>query len=195
MKNVFLFFGAHDGSMVKQLDVVTNSNVYGNDIVWDEVHLFEPQDAHEQLLRTLESTDPRVRYHKSAVSTINSIETFYIKGDPSLGYMSSTLDEKKFAGQLYHTLQVNVVNIIEWIRDNTNENDFVCIDMDIECEEYNILPAFIESDIMDRIKFISVEFHANKSHKWSVDHFDIQMERYLRHKLGNKFLDHNMYYA
>ena len=124
MKNVFLFFGAHDGSLINRLDTVTDSNVYGSNIVWDEVHLFEPQPVHEESLRALEAKDSRVRYHKLAVSTTNGTETFYVKGDPGMGYCSSTLDEKKFSGQLYYTLEVDVVNVIDWIRNNTNENDY-----------------------------------------------------------------------
>ena len=195
MKNVFLFFGAHDGSLINRLDTVTDSNVYGSNIVWNEVHLFEPQPVHEESLRALEAKDSRVRYHKLAVSTTNGTETFYVKGDPGMGYCSSTLDEKKFSGQLYYTLEVDVVNVIDWIRNNTNENDFVCIDMDIECEEYNILPAIVESDIVNRIKFISAEFHHGKSHKWSINQFDMQIETYVREQLGDKFLDHDTYYA
>jgi hypothetical protein len=48
---------------------------------------------------------------------------------------------------------------------------------------------------MDRIKFISAEFHHGKSHKWSANQLDVQIERMVREKLGNKFLDHDTYYA
>lgn len=195
MKNIFLFFGAHDGSLINRLDTVTSNNVYGDNISWDEVHMFEPQPVHEQMLLELQSQDLRVRYHKLAVSTTNGIQSFYVKGDPSMGYCSSTLDGQKFSGQLYYTIDVNVINVVDWIHKHTNEDDFVCIDMDIECEEYNILPIIVESDILNRIKFISVEFHHGKSHKWSTNSYDKQVEKYIRERLGDKFLDHNTYYA
>lgn len=196
MKHIFLFLGAHNGQLVKQLDKLTNEDkIYGANISWDEIHLFEPQPEHEWSLISLSGNDSRIRYHKKAVSTYDGVASFYVKGDPSMGYCSSTLDAKKHAGHLYDTISVDVIDIIKWIRNNTSENDFVAIDMDIECEEYNLLPALINSDIIDRIKFISAEFHHGKSTSWSQNSLDVQISKEVKNKLQNKFLDHDKYYG
>jgi len=193
MKHIFLFFGAHDGHVVSQLDKLRKDNIYGDDIIWDEIHLFEPQSEHENILKTLVAGDQRIRYHKCAVSTENKEGTLYVKGD--FGYCSSTIDQYKHAGKLHFTENIQIIDIVGWIKKNTTNEDYVCIDMDIECEEYNILPYIIQSDIMNRIKFISVEFHEGKSHYWSQDGYDRQVRLFICDELGNKFIDHNTYYA
>lgn len=195
MKQIFLFFGAHNGHVVTQLDKLTNDGLYGENVIWDEIHLFEPQSVHESALNTLAANDSRIRYHKNAVSNENKTGTLYVKGDPNLGFCSTTIDQYKHAGHLYYTETIQIIDIVEWIKQNTSESDRVCIDMDIECEEYNILPSILESDIMERIDFISVEFHEGKSHYWSQNGIDKQIRMYTYEKLGNKFIDHNTYYA
>jgi len=208
MKNIFLFLGAHSGelvrvgnngelvnhgSLLKRLTEVTETGVYGKDIQWDEIHLFEPQTYHEESLQKLVSTDNRLRYHKMAVSNVNTSMPLYVKG--GFGYCSTTLDAEKFAGELFYIYQVPVIDLAEWINNNTSEEDFVCVDMDIECEEYNLLPHLINSNIIDRIKYISVEFHHGKSNKWSKNQADRQIEQNVRLALGNKFLDHDTYFS
>jgi len=208
MKNIFLFLGAHSGelvrvgsngelinhgSLLKKLTEVTETGVYGNDIQWDEIHLFEPQTYHEESLQKLVSTDNRVQYHKMAVSNVNTSMPLYVKG--GFGYCSTTLDAEKVAGELFYIYQVPVIDLAEWINNNTSEEDFVCIDMDIECEEYNLLPHLINSNIINRIKYISVEFHNGKSNKWSRNQLDRQIEQDIRLALDNKFLDHDTYFS
>jgi FkbM family methyltransferase len=196
MKNIFLLLGAHNGSLLAKIDNATTvDKIYGEHIVWDEIHMYEPQTEHEISLQYIAERDARVIYHKQAASNYTGKATFYVKGAPHMGYCSSTLDDKKFAGELYGTLEVEVVDIIDWIRNNTSANDFIVIDMDIECEEYNLLPAIINSDIIDRIHFISVEFHNGKSTRWSANKQDEQIASESIRLLGKKFLDHNQYYG
>lgn len=194
MKHIFLFFGAHNGSLVKRLDTLTtNDKLYGDNITWDEIHLFEPQPEHELSLTKLSESDERVQYHKKAVSIYDGTATFYVKGD--IGYCSSTLDQTKTTGRLHNTITVNVVDVVKWIEENTSDADFVAIDMDIECEEYNLLPKLLKSEVLNRIKFVSVEFHRSKSAHWAKNSMDLQIEQEVKQTLQNKFLDHDKYYA
>jgi len=208
MKNVFLFLGAHSGdlirvgkngelvnhgSLINRLTDITESGIYGKGIQWDEIHLFEPQIYHEESLRKLASTDFRIQYHKKAVSSVNGTLPLYVKG--GFGYCSTTLDAKKHSGQLFYIYDVEVVSLVDWLKENTSEDDFVCIDMDIECEEYNLLPALINSEVIDRIKYVSVEFHNGKSTKWSVNQLDTQIENDVKLALGSKFLVHDTYFS
>ena len=208
MKNIFLFLGAHSGeliragkngelvnhgSLVKKLTDVTETGIYGKNIQWDEIHLFEPQTYHEESLQKLVRTDDRLRYHKMAVSNVNTTMPLYVKG--GFGYCSTTLDAEKFAGELFYIYQVPVIDLVEWITNNSSEEDFICIDMDIECEEYNLLPHLINSTVMNRIKYLSIEFHHGKSNKWSKNQLDVRIEQEVRMALGSKFLDHDSYFS
>ena len=189
MKNIFLCFGAHDGSLVSKLDDLNSIEVYGKHVIWDEIHLFEPQPYHYKALSALAINDARIIFHNSAVSIHNSISKFYVKG--GIGNCSSTLDEYKRTGALHNIIDVNTINILEWISINTKEDDFIVIDMDIECEEYKILPALMNSDISNRISFISVEFHTNKSSKWNVDSLDRKINQNAHEFFGNRLLNHD----
>jgi len=192
MKNIFLSFGSHSGFVVRQLDNLTSKLVFGEGIIWDEIHLFEPQAFHEKSLIELAKNDHRINYHKCAVSTENKYTTLYVKGD--LGFNGSTIDPYKYTGALHNTETVQSIDIIEWIRVNTNQEDFICIDMDIECEEYNILPKLLETDLMSRIKFVSIEFHTNKSSYWSKDNLDAKLKTHIIDTLKEKYLDHDKYF-
>lgn len=191
--NIFILCGAHDGSVVRKIDQVTNSGLYGPDIRWDTIHLFEPQPFHTQNLKTLCSRDTRCVYHPAGVSNVAGTFEFFVKGD--IGNCSSTLDPYKATGQLKQVITVEVVDFVEWLRENTSPTDSVVIDMDIECEEYKVLPALISSEIVDRIKWISVEFHQNKSTYWKKDSKDILIEQEVRKFFSHRFLDHNTYFG
>jgi len=191
--NIFILCGAHDGTVISKLDQVTSRGVYGPDISWDAIHLFEPQPFHRQSLETLRNKDTRCIYHPAGVSNVAGTFQFFVKGD--IGNCSSTLDPYKSTGRLKETIQVQVVDFIQWLRENTSPTDFVVIDMDIECEEYKVLPTLITSDIVDRIKWISVEFHQNKSTHWAKDSKDLLIEQEVRKFFGDKFLDHNTYFG
>jgi hypothetical protein len=50
-------------------------------------------------------------------------------------------------------------------------------------------------NVMNRIKYLSVEFHHGKSNKWSRNQLDRQIEQDIRLALDNKFLDHDTYFS
>jgi FkbM family methyltransferase len=193
MKNIFLCFGAHDGSLVSKLDKLNSIDVYGKHIIWDEIHLFEPQVYHYNTLSTLAMNDSRIIFHNSAVSTHNTSSKFYVKG--GLGNCSSTLDEYKHTGKLHYVIDVNTIDILEWISINTSEDDFIVIDMDIECEEYNILPVLMNSNVSNQISFISVEFHNGKSSKWNVNSLDQKINHDAHEFFGDRLLNHDQLFG
>lgn len=190
--NIFLCFGAHDGSLVSKIDSVTKSGIYGNSIEWDKIHLFEPQNSYRQSLMDLCEKDKRCVYHKKAVSIAYESASLYIRGVDNMG---SSLDQYKSSGVLHAIEVIEKIDIEDWIVKNTSNEDFLVIDMDIECEEFNILPKIINSEIQNRIKFISVEFHEDKSSYWKKDHIDTKIKNQTIDFFKNRFLDHNKYYA
>jgi len=191
--NIFVLCGAHDGSLVKRVDEIADTGLYGEGIKWDKIYLFEPQPAHRSSLEALCRKDSRCYLIPSAVSTVDGTATFFVKGE--LGNCSSTLDPYKHTGRLKEKVEVSTVDFVKWVKDNTNEQDFVVVDMDIECGEYEVLPKLLQSTTTARIKFISIEFHQNKSTYWAADGQDKKIEEQVKEVLGNRFLGHNKYYG
>ena len=191
--NKFLCFGAHDGTIVSKIDLATKSGIYGENMHWQEIHLFEPQKYHEASLKAICNMDNRCRYHKVAVSYKDGIENLYLRGN--IGQIGSSLDKNKLTGNLIGKEEVTCINIVDWILKNTSVDDFVVVDMDIECEEYNVLLKIMDSDISDRIKYLSVEFHNGKSSVWTVGDLDAKIEEKTKQFFGNRFIDHNTHFA
>lgn len=191
--NIFVLCGAHDGSLVSRIDEVTAQGLYGEGVKWDYIHLLEPQPAHSTSLQKVSQQDSRCIYSPIAVSTSDGTAEFYVKG--GFGNCSSTLDSFKHTGHLKQRIEVVTVDFLKWIENNTSTEDFVVIDMDIECEEYNILPALIQSEVSNRINFISVEFHRGKSSYWNKDNRDLSIELEVVDFFKDRFLDHDTYFA
>jgi FkbM family methyltransferase len=192
MKYTFLLLGANDGNVIKKLNTLNIFDTYNEDIIWDEIHLFEPNPRFSSDLEKIESVDSKIIYHNEAADLKDSISKFYIKGAKDI---SSTLDENKTTGEGGKVIDVKTINFIDWLEKNTKENDFIVIDMDIECGEYKILPKLMESQVSNRIKYISVEFHSGKSSYWSQNNLDLQIEEQTKTFFQHRFLDHNKYFG
>jgi len=187
--NKFICLGAHNGDMVRVLDRLNTKEILGvENITWDEIHLFEPQPAHVDRLLALQQADNRVQYHAQAAYIEDTPMQFYIKGD--LGQISSTLDRGKTTGALRGVATVQAIDFIKWLEDNTTPEDFIFLDMDIECGEYYILPELIKSPIAERINFISIEWHHGKSTTWRDRERIIEKE--VNDYFGSRVLSHDL---
>jgi FkbM family methyltransferase len=187
--NKFICLGAHNGDMVRVLDKLDTLKILGkNYIVWDEIHLFEPQPQHADKLLKLQEQDKRVIYHPKAAYIKDGEMTFYIKN--TLGGIGSTLDKGKTTGGTTEMVVVQTIDFIKWIEDTTTQEDFIFLDMDIECSEYYILPKLITSTMGDRINFLSVEWHDGKSTTWVNKEDSIKED--VNHYFGNRVLDHDL---
>ena len=190
--NKFICLGAHNGDMVRVLDRLNTREVLGvEDMKWDEIHLFEPQPGHKAKLLHLQESDLRIHYYPVAAYIEDKTMEFYIKGD--LGQISSTLDKGKRTGTLREVVTVNAINFIKWLEYNTAPDDFIFVDMDIECGEYYILPELIKSEMAERINFLSIEWHHGKSSTWK-DRERI-IEREVNEYFGSKVLNHDLIFG
>jgi len=186
--NKFICLGAHNGDMVRVLDRLNTKEVLGvEQITWDEIHLFEPQPGHAGRLQALQQADNRVQYHPEAAYIEDKAMEFYIKGD--LGHISSTLDKGKTTGALRAVVTVQAINFIKWLENNTAPEDFIFLDMDIECGEFYILPELIKSPIAERINFISIEWHDSKSTTWQSA--GLKVIKDVNEYFGNRLLNHD----
>lgn len=190
--NKFICLGAHNGDMVRVLDRLNTLEVLGKEsVVWDEIHLFEPQPGHVSRLLALQENDKRITYHANAAYIEDTEMQFYIKGD--LGQISSTLDKGKTTGALRGVVTVQAIDFIKWLEDNTTPEDFIFVDMDIECGEYYILPKLMESKVADRIDFLSIEWHHGKSTTWRDK--DRLTEQKVNEYFGSKILNHDLIFG
>lgn len=191
-KNIFILLGAHNGSIINKLTPDKIKQVYNQDFIFDKIYLFEPNPYHFDKLSEISSNDEKIIFYNKAANVENSVVDFYIRGQEE--YCSSTSDKDKKTGQLFEVVKVETIDFIEWIKNNTDDNDSLFIDIDIECDEYILLPKLIESNITDRIKFISIEFHTNKSNYWSKDGMDEKIRNNTISFFNGRFLDHNKYF-
>ena len=67
-------------------------------------------------------------------------------------YIISNIDE------LYDTVDVKVINIVSWIEENTSEDEFVILKLDVEGTEFAIIDELIKTGINDRIGVLLVEW-------------------------------------
>ncbi len=187
--NKFICLGAHNGGVVKTLDHINTEQVLGiKELIWDEIHLFEPQPHHKESLTTLQQEDSRVIYHPNAAYIEDAELDFYIRGGDNNGFVGSTVDQGKRTGRFDSVVQVQAIDFVKWLEANTAADDFIYLDMDIECGEYLLLPHIIESGMGDRITFISVEWHPDKSDTWEEQQEVI--EEQTRHYFGSRLLHH-----
>lgn len=187
--NKFICLGAHNGGAVKTLDKINTEEVLGiEELSWDEIHLFEPQPHHREALEALQEEDSRVVYYPNAAYIEDTELDFFIRGAGNNGFVGSTIDKGKHTGTPVRTVTVQGIDFVKWLEDNTTSDDFIYLDMDIECAEYLLLPRIIESEVASRINFISVEWHPDKSKTWKEQQEVIkdQVETYF----GDKLLPH-----
>jgi hypothetical protein len=106
--NKFICLGAHKGDVVKTLDKINTEQVLGiEELVWDEIHLFEPQPCHEEALNLLVKEDPRVIYHPVAAYIEDTELDFFVRGGSHNGFIGSSLDRGKYTLPLAQTLRVS----------------------------------------------------------------------------------------
>ncbi len=57
------------------------------------------------------------------------------------------------------TLEVEAINLSEWIQENFSEDDYIFLKMDIEGSEYKVLPKMIEDGTVKYINNLIIEWH------------------------------------
>ena len=76
--------------------------------------------------------------------------------------LSSSFYEKK-TEKIKEIIEVECIDLCEWIKKNINKEDKVFLKLDIEGEEYKIFPQLIEQNIIgEYLNEMYVEFHEKK---------------------------------
>lgn len=130
---------------------------------------FEPNPRHTPRLREMEaiyqSLGIRYYFFPYAVSTVDT--TFQLSKPNSDTQMAASLVKTTSpATPSSNSVTVQVLNLLQFFRKyfemNSKIQHFLC-KMDIEGEEYNLLPALISSGLICHIDLLTVEYHLSRS--------------------------------
>jgi FkbM family methyltransferase len=164
MKNILIDCGAHLGQTI---DCFKLSNAYKNK-KW-EIYSFE---AITDLSKIIFKKHPDINIINKAVwindGTINFFQTKikknYIKNENLLHGQGSSLMVEKKSGDLdiENPINIECIDLSNWIKTNFSINDNIWLKIDIEGAEYEVLKNLIDTNIITYIKKLFIEFHYEK---------------------------------
>jgi FkbM family methyltransferase len=136
----------------------------GNNFIFE---LFEPNENCQKALKKLcEQKGKNFSLNCCAISTKNDILDFYGTDESEGGLTSEggSLDEKHNSG-IYHfsnrkIVKVRAIDFKEYLLSANQLYEKIIIKMDIEGAEIDVLEDLIESDVIDAISILYIEFHA-----------------------------------
>jgi len=111
------------------------------------------------------SFNQAVGLHNGKISlTVNRTKNRQTGQAESIGQGTTTLSLDKFKagvhnGTMDEIIDVECINLVEWLGQNCNSNDMVVMKLDIEGAEYDLLEGILESPVVHYIKEIFVEWH------------------------------------
>jgi|DEB0MinimDraft_4_1074332.scaffolds.fasta_scaffold03757_6 FkbM family methyltransferase len=177
MKNVFLNCGANKGFIIERF-----IEARGDD--W-EIHAFECLPECVGILNNKFGNNKKVIVQDCAVSTYDGSATFRLGSSTNSG----SLREDKTTYMTGQNLLVRTVDFSSWVRNNVTEEDKVCLAMDIEGGEYDILKKMIKDNTLSFIDTFYLEFHGQRC----LQGFDMSIEKNIKSALDNAFGDKIIY--
>ena len=128
-----------------------------------EIVTFEPNDIFAKCY----SDFPRHRLIQAAVHDRDGFQDFFLDPEDADG---STLFRNKLTRETggYGTLdvanpiKVRTIDLSRWVREHTNNFNYVILKLDVEGAEYDILEKMIHDRTIRRIKHLFVEWHWNR---------------------------------
>lgn len=165
MRKIFLDLGTHYGEGLTEFIEKYNMN---NSWI---IHTFEANPiTYDVFTMNYHAKTPWIIPHLKAVSDYDGTITINIEtppGEQSTGMGSSviTLDEWDPWGEKNHdpfktTAEVPCINLSSFIQNNFSKDDFIVVKMDIEGSEYATLKNIIDTNIIDYIDDLYVEWHS-----------------------------------
>lgn len=132
---------------------------------------FEPNPRHEPRLREMEAVyrSLGIRYNFFSTAVGTKAASLHLSKPNSYGQAAATLME----GASRNSVLVKVINFLAFFRKQILQSNFfdsarnprgkIFCKMDIEGEEFNLLPRLIQSGIVCHLDLIATEFHRSKS--------------------------------
>ena len=147
--NILVDCGVHDG---ENFSWFFNRNKNPSDC---RIFGFEPNPEKEFTENNF------IKVERKAVSNKNGTKKFYIMEKS----VQSSLYRKK-NGIVKKIVEVECIDLAEWFKKNMNKEDNIFLKLDVEGEEYKILPKLIKEGILeDYVNEMYVELHNKKLKK------------------------------
>lgn len=165
IKNVFIDCGANLGQGFERLKQSQNLSAY------TEIYMFEPLP---NAFNFLKKKYKHAKIFNQAVWINNEekklgIENAVIDGVSNVGHASNILEDKYQRTdnpQLSWTeIPIQSIDFTEFLKNNFNSTDNLFVKFDIEGAEYAVLDKLIETNTLNYIKTINVEFHSHLLHE------------------------------
>ena len=134
-----------------------------------EVHTFEPNLNIK--LDCLDKLEFPVIVHRKAIWLYNGKTTFNLHGPQgtSQGSLVSDTIGSKFYSDLYNKVEVECIDLLDFIKSNFCESDNIYIKMDIEWAEYSVLQHMLKNGWSKNIKKIWIEWHGHKGSYYNME--------------------------
>ena len=168
MKRIFISCGAHKLGILKQLNEVSKIRAYDKFYLkeWDEIYCFEPNKKFPDWIEYYGSPFENVTYINKAVWTENIEGARFYEMHHSFDYGNTMCPEKGGQGRKA-TNDADTIDFDKWLKENINKEDYVFLDMDIECAEYKVIPHLIKNGSIDLIDDFAIEWHTKKCGSWN----------------------------
>lgn len=176
-KRIFLDCGSNIGQGFEEF-----RQIYGDiDIVYI---LFEPDPkCYKSLCQKYGDLD-HVQINNCAVSTENSVLTFYSTRDYDLGgTVVYDHNNNFYDNQNSNTIQVPAIDFVALVEQLVADNTEIIIKLDVESSEYAILEKMIETGTLHHVTKMFCEFHSQymkPPEKILYEQRENQIMRYVR---------------
>ena len=169
MRHVFIDLGAGSGDDIQGFYNLGLQNKL------TEVFAFE---ANPERTTGIKNRFPEVQVFTAAVGTEDTTSKMYLGKTLN----TSSLNENKVSVNKNNYIEVEVIDLCKWMKENFTSEDYITMVMDIEGGEYDLLAKMEQEGMWDWINEFYIEFHGEK-----IADFDMQIEEDLTLKLIKKF--------
>jgi FkbM family methyltransferase len=169
-----LDLGANDGCSIRKF-----KTEYLNNITDYKIYSFEPHPFFKKYLLNEVNNDDNIIYIDKAISTKNIKTSFYY----SIRNDGSTLNNTKISNgiNIKNKFNVDCIDIVEFINNiNLKKTDQLWIKMDIEGEEYNIIPHLKKHNLLNIIDKLFIEWHYKK-----IKNIDLNLHNLCKSLISN----------
>jgi len=125
-----------------------------------QVNSFEPLPLNFNIIKEKFSQNSNVTVKQVAVSTSYGSSTFYCQNTGAR--TGSTLVKVKLYLNENDSIEVETIDLADWIKKNTSKEELTILKIDVEGAEYELLPHLLKNNINEMIDYWLIEYHSTK---------------------------------